>query len=72
MLFAIKLCFVLSLISTFMGFLTRFLGYGINRGAPWAFGITPDAFLRFTNTLLLYTIALGLMHWINTHPPLFQ
>ena len=69
MLFFAKVCFVLSIIMLFLSMLTRFLGYGTKQGgAPWAFGITPDGYLRFANTLVLYTIALGLLHWINTHP----
>jgi len=63
------ICFVLSWIMLFLSMITRFLGYGTKQGgAPWAFGITPDAYLRFANTLILYTIALGLMYWIKNHP----
>ena len=69
MLFAAKFCFVLSLIMLFLSMVTRFLGYGTKQGgAPWAFGITPDGYLRFATTLVLYTIALGLMYWIKIHP----
>ncbi len=63
-----KVCFILSIIMLFLSMITRFLGYGTKQGgAPWAFGITPDAYLRFANTLVLYTIALGLMYWIKIH-----
>jgi hypothetical protein len=68
-MFLAKVCFLLSIIMLILSMVTRFLGYGTKQGgAPWAFGITPDAYLRFANTLVLYTIALGLMYWINIHP----
>ena len=59
--------FGLSIMMLVLGLVTRFLGWGTGRGAPWAFGITPDAYLRLANTLVLYAIALGLMHWIKIH-----
>ncbi|MCX7918803.1 MAG: hypothetical protein N3A72_04165 [bacterium] len=32
---------------------------------PWLFGITASAFLRFTDTCLLFTIAFALIHLIG-------
>jgi len=60
-MFFAKLFLVISLVTFFLGLVTRFLGYGIGRGAPWAFGITPDAYLRLTNTLVIYAIAFAVM-----------
>ncbi|MCX7918520.1 MAG: hypothetical protein N3A72_02700 [bacterium] len=57
-------CIILSFIMLFLGIFSRALGYGVNRGAPWLLGITPDAFLRFTNTLLLYAIVFGILKLI--------
>lgn len=56
---------LLALIMLFLGIFSRALGYGINRGAPWLLGITPDAFLRFANTLLLLAIAIGVSHMVG-------
>jgi hypothetical protein len=65
MLLGAKLFLILSGLTFILGLITRFLGYGIGRGAPWAFGITPDAYLRLTNTLLLFSIALKLFTMIS-------
>ncbi|MFB3896079.1 MAG: hypothetical protein ACE14V_07240 [bacterium] len=54
-------CLILSFIMLFLGIFSRALGYGTNRGAPWLLGMTPDAFLRFANTLVLYAIAFGII-----------
>jgi hypothetical protein len=53
-------CLILSFIMLFFSVFSRALGYGTNRGAPWLLGITPDAFLRFANTLILYAIVFGI------------
>jgi hypothetical protein len=61
MMFFAKLFLIISLVTFILGLITRFLGYGVGRGAPWAFGITPDAYLRLTNTLVIYAIAFAVM-----------
>ncbi len=65
-LIAAKFFLLLSFFFFFIGMVTRFLGYGQNQGAPWAFGITPDAYLRFANTLVLYSIAFGILQLANS------
>ncbi|MDI6784039.1 MAG: hypothetical protein QME64_08110 [bacterium] len=60
-----KFCLILSFIMLFFGIFSRALGYGTNRGAPWLLGITPDAFLRFANTLIFYAIAFGILNIIT-------
>ncbi len=61
MILTAKIFLGISIITFVLGLGTRFLGYGVGRGAPWAFGITPDAYLRLTNTLVIYAIAFAVM-----------